>query len=108
IKHRQDGDAESDRLTKAQRASRGLYNVVSKAFEVRKGTKAAGRVDKWVSELASDATFNFESYAECFVSENLVRRYIKDRKLVLSKEALESANKWKGIETESMNKGNIS
>jgi hypothetical protein len=108
IKHRQDGDAESEKLTKAQRASRGLYNVVSKGFEVRKGTKAGGRVDKWVSELASDATFNFESYAECFVSENLVRKYIKDRKVALSKEALESAKKWKGIETESMNKANIS
>jgi hypothetical protein len=108
IKHREEGDPENKRLTKTQRASRGLYNVVAKAFEVRKGTKAGGKVDKWVGELASDATFNFESYAECFVSENLVRKYIKHRRVSLSPEALASAKKWKGIEKDSTNKANIS
>ena len=37
----------------------------------------------WVSELSSDATFNFESYAECFISENLVRKYIKEKRIAL-------------------------
>jgi hypothetical protein len=61
-----------------------------------------------VNDLASDARFNFESYAECFVSENLVRKYIHDRKMTLSPEALESAKEYKQRETVSMNKGNIS
>ena len=86
----------------------GLYNVVSKGFEPKKGTKGAGKVDKWVNDLASDARFNFESYAECFVSENLVRKYIQDRKITLSTEALKSAKTYKQRETASMNRGNIS
>jgi hypothetical protein len=109
IKHRKEGDSENEkRMTKTERASVGLYNVVAKGFEPAKGTKGAGKVDKWVDSLASDARFNFESYAECFVSENLVRRYIEDQKMALSKEALESAKQLKERETESMNKGNIS
>jgi hypothetical protein len=65
-------------------------------------------VDGWVDELSADAAFNFESYAECFVSENLVRKYIEDRSIPLSKEAKEEAARWKGRETENKNKGNIS
>ncbi len=109
IKHRKDGDSENEkRMTKTERASLALYNVVSEGFEPPKGTKGVGKVDKWVNDLASDARFNFESYAECFVSENLVRNYIQDRKMTLSTEALESVKKWKERETDSMNKGNIS
>ena len=109
IKHRKEGDSENEkRMTKTERASLGLYNVVSEGFEPAKGTKGASKVDKWVNDLASDARFNFESYAECFVSENLVRRYIQDQNMTLSTEALESAKKWKERETDSMNKGNIS
>ena len=109
INHRKQGDSENEkRMTKTQRASLGLYNVVSEGFEPAKGTKGRTKVDTWVNDLASDARFNFESYAECFVSENLVRRYIQDQKVTLSTEAIESAKKWKEKETDSMNKGNIS
>lgn len=108
VKHREEGDVENKRLSKAERASLGLYSVVSKGFQPRKGTKGRDKVDKWVDDLAADARFNFESYAECFVSENLVRRYIRDRNMPLSKEALASAKKWKDSEARSMNDGNIS
>ena len=107
-KHRDEGDPENESITKGERASLGLYNVVSKEFEPPKGTKRGAKVDKWVDELASDATFNFESYAECFISENLVRNFIKQKRIVLSTEALEQAKQWKGRETESKNRGNIS
>lgn len=108
IKHRKDGDSENERMTKSARASIGLYNVVSQGFEPPKGSKGVGKVDKWVNDLASDAQFNFESYAECFVSENLVRKYIQDRKMMLSTEALQSVTKYKERETDSMKRGNIS
>jgi hypothetical protein len=58
--------------------------------------------------LSADAAFNFESYAECFISENLVRAYIADRAIPLSDEAKREADKWKKREGESKNKGNIS
>jgi hypothetical protein len=65
-------------------------------------------VESWVAGLSSDAAFNFESYAECFVSENLVRTYIDDRSIPLSAEARAEADRWKKRETDSKQRGNIS
>jgi hypothetical protein len=107
-KHRSDGDPENERITKEKRASLGLYNVVAKQFEPPKGSKAADAVDEWVSDLSEDAAFNFESYAECFISENLVRRYIREKKISLTTEAMREATRWRGRETENKEKGNIS
>jgi hypothetical protein len=85
-----------------------LYNVVTEGFKPPKGSPIADRVDSWVSELANEAEFNFPSYAECFVSENLVRKYIVDQKIALSTEAQKEVEKWKGRETDSKKRGNIS
>lgn len=108
IKHRQEGDPDNPRLSKKERASLGLYGAVSKEYGLPKGKVNRGQVGGWVEDLSSDAAFNFESYADCFVSENLVRKYIKDRKLPLSKEAKAVAKDWKEKEKASKNKGNIS
>lgn len=107
-KHRQDGDPENESITKTERASAGLYNAVAKAYESPKRTKATDKVDGWVDDLSADATFNFESYAECFVSENLVRRYIKEKRIPLSQEAKTQVEQWKSREVESKKRGNIS
>ncbi len=107
-KHREEGDPENESISKAQRASEGLYNAVAKDFEPKQETASARKVEKWVADLSADATFNFESYAECFVSENLVRAYITDRKLPISDEAKAEAERWKQKETDSKNRGNIS
>lgn len=107
-KHREEGDPENENISKAQRASEGLYNAVAKEFEPTERTKPARKVEAWVADLSADAAFNFESYAECFVSENLVRAFITDRKMPLSPEAKTEADKWKKRERESKNRGNIS
>ena len=107
-KHRKEGDPENESISLAQRASEGLYNAVAKEFEQEERTKSARKVEAWVTDLSADAAFNFESYAECFISENLVRTYIVDRKIPLSSEAEAEAKKWKKQECESKNKGNIS
>lgn len=108
IKHREEGDPENPRLSKKQRASLGLFGAVSKDYDLSKGTPNRGKVGGWVNDLSTDAAFNFESYADCFVSENLVRKYIKERKVPLSKEAKDEAAKWKSREVNSKGKGNIS
>ncbi len=108
IKHREEGDPDNPRMTRAQRASGGLYNAVAKEFEPAERTVHARKVEGWVGSLSEDATFNFESYAECFIAENLVRTFITDRKIPLSDEAKEEVEKWKRNETGSKNKGNVS
>lgn len=107
-KHREDGDPENASVSRTQRASEVLFNAVAEDFELVEWTENAKKVESWVADLSADAAFNFESYAECFVSENLVRRYITDRTIPLSDEAKKEADKWKKREGESKNKGNIS
>ena len=107
-KHRKDGDPDNETISKTERASAGLYNAVAKGYESVKRTKATDKVDSWVDDLSADATFNFESYAECFVSENLVRKYIKEKRIPMSPEAQAEAARWKSRETDNKNKGNIS
>ncbi len=107
-KHREDGDPENESISKTERASAGLYNAVAKGYEPAKGSKSADKVDGWVNGLSDDAAFNFESYAECFISENLVRKYIKEKNLPLSNEAQAEAAQWKSKEVDNKNKGNVS
>jgi hypothetical protein len=108
IKHREEGDPDNERLSKKERASLGLYGAVSKEYGLPKGKANRGKVGGWVDDLSDDAAFNFESYADCFVSENLVRKYIKDKKLPLSPEAKAEAKRWKDTEAANKGKGNIS
>lgn len=108
IKHREEGDPDNERMTKRERASRGLYGAVSKEYGLSKGKQSRGKVASWVDELSDDAAFNFDSYADCFISENLVRKYIKEKKLPLSKEAQAQAKVWQEREKVSKGKGNIS
>lgn len=108
IKHREPGDSDNPRLTRKERASRGLFDEVSREFEPPKGAAGHDKVNNWVDALSSDAMYNFESYADCFVSENLLRKYIKDRKVVISPEAAAEAAEWRKREKQSKNRGNIS
>lgn len=108
LKHNQDGDPDNPRMNKKQRKSKELYAAVTESYTFDKGSKNKVLVDRWVKELSDDAQYNFGSYAECFISENLIRKYIEEKKLTLSKEANEEVNKWKTRETDSKNRGNIS
>ncbi|MBL0310933.1 MAG: ATP-binding protein [Bacteroidetes bacterium] len=111
VEFKETGDAESERISKKERTSRDLYNAVSDEYSTpptATGKKSNALVNSWVDELADDASFNFQSYAECFISENLIRKFIQENKKPLSKEAKLEIDKWKRVETDSKNKGNIS
>lgn len=103
-----DGDPDNERITRKERRSRELFNEVSKEYAPPRKSAAKGKVDQWVSDLADDAQFNFSAYADCFVSENLIRKYIKDSSLELSKEAKDEIAERKKNEKLFKNKGNIS
>jgi len=108
IKHKEEGDTENDRISKKERKSRELFDVVAEEYSLPEESVHKKKVDDWVDDLAEDAQFNFSSYAECFISENLVRRYIEDKKIPLSPEAERERDKWKNVEAASKNKANIS
>jgi hypothetical protein len=107
-KYRNDGDPENPSVSPKERKAEELYNAVTADYEIPKGETNWKMVDEWVGALGEDARFNFASYAECYVSENLIRKYIEENKIALSDEAKEEIDKYKGIETGSKGKGNIS
>lgn len=108
IKHREEGDAENERITPKERASVGLYNAVSGEYEPPENSESKQRVDSWVGELREDATFNFESYAESFMSENLIRKYISAKNIQLDATAQQEVQRWKTREETGKRRGNLS
>ncbi|MEX1138917.1 MAG: ATP-binding protein [Bacteroidota bacterium] len=108
IKHREDGDPENKRMTRVERKSRDLYNAVSDEYILGKASKNRKKIDGWVDELGDDARYNFASYAECFISENLVRRYIQEKSIPLSMQATAEVQKRKSNETQFKGKAGIS
>ncbi len=108
LKHNQDGDSDNPRMNKKERKSRELYTAVTEDFTFDKGSKNKIKVDRWVSELSGDAQYNFGSYAECFISENLIRKFIEDKAYPLSPDASKTIAQWKATEVLNKDKGNIS
>ncbi|MDD4977437.1 MAG: ATP-binding protein [Gallionella sp.] len=108
LKHNQDGDPDNLRMNKKERKSRELYTAVTEAFTFDKGSKNKTKVDRWVNELSGDAQYNFGSYAECFISENLIRKYIEEKTLPPSLEAAKIIAEMRDREQKSKDKGNVS
>ena len=112
IKHRSPGDSENPRLSRTERSSGDLFDAVSGEFKVPKPGESVleGRVkiEKWADDLKKDATFNFTSYAECFISENLIRAYIRENKICMNKEARSTSDRYKQQEVRNKRKGNVS
>lgn len=104
----QDGDPDNLKISKKERKSRELFNIVSEEYSLPQKSESKSKVDQWVNELADDAQFNFSSYAECFISENLIRKYIEDKKFPLSPQAVNVANEWKTKVVGHKIKGNLS
>lgn len=108
IGNRQDGDNENPRKTPKQRATMSLVNKTTDEYTPPEDSKNKTKIDKWLKDLNTDAQFNVSSYVDCFMSENLIRKYIKDESIKLSHEAKEEVKKWKKNEDSAKRKGNIS
>jgi len=107
-KHRKEGDSENLTISKKKRKAEELYNAVSEDYSMPEDKESKEKVNVWVGDLAEDAVFNFTSYADCFVSENLIRRFIQDGRIRLSKEAKSESDDWREKEQKNKNKANIS
>ncbi len=104
----QDGDPDDTRITKRERKSRELFNTVVDDFVPPKSSTNRSKVDEWVNSLSDDAQFNLSSYAECFVSENLLRKFIGYKNLTISPEAQKKLIEYKNKEDTAKNAANIS
>jgi len=107
-KHRYDGDPENQRKTKKERKVSELFNAVAEDYQSSEKSVNRKKIDSWIDEIKPDAEFNYESYADCFISENLIRKYIKEKKMAMSKESNIEVKTRRKNEVESKSKGNIS
>ena len=102
---KEEGDDENPRKTKKQRRARSLFDMSSEEYTpVDRNTELEG----WISELQPDAEFNIPAYVDCFLSENLVRKYINSKNVPLTQPATDEINEWKERETKRKGEANIS
>ena len=104
----QEGDDENPRKSKKQRKARDLYNL--SAEDYAQGDDDSGRdiTDRWIGELRSDAEFNLQAYVDCFLSENIVRKYFNYRGGVLEDKFKNEAANWRKREVDGKAEANIS
>jgi len=107
-KHHKTGDSDNPTISQKERKAEELFNEVSKDYEIADAKHRKKKVDEWVNGLTVDARYNFPSYAECFISENLVRRHIGEKKIKLSREAKSEVTKMKKKEKTNKERGNVS
>lgn len=106
--HKADGDSEDTRISRKQRKSGELYNAVASDYESADDeSEEAKKVETWVNDLSDDASFSFSSFAECYIAENLVRKYIQDQGIALTDPANTEVTKWRNKETVSKTAANI-
>ena len=97
------GDDENRRISLKKRAARRLYHLSTEDL------KGPEKSNLWIKELDNDAVFNIQAYTECFISENLLRKYIGDKQIDYTQSS-NIANKIKGFrnaEDKSKVAGNI-
>ncbi len=108
LKRGEEGDVENNRKTKKQRKARDLYTATREEYRPEENAPARDQVDGWLDDLRDDAEFNISAYVDCFLSENLVRKYLDDKKIVLEHSVKSSAEDWRIRENKRKGEANIS
>ncbi|HAL29240.1 MAG TPA: DNA mismatch repair protein [Coriobacteriia bacterium] len=102
------GDEENKRKGKKERRARDLYAAAREEYKPDDDTPTKDQVDAWLDGLRDDAEFNVSAYVDCFLSENLVRKYLSERKIELTDRARNGARDHRGTEAERLRVANIS
>ena len=105
-----EGDEENARKSKKERKARDLYSAAKEEYRLDRDAPQRDRVEQWLNGLRDDAEFNLAAYADCFLSENLLRKFILEHKIqiVPKSGASNEIVVWKDRETKRKNDANIS
>ena len=105
----QEGDEENTkRASKKQRRAAGLYSAAKEEFEADGDDANAKRVNSWLTDLRTDAEFNLSAYIDCFLTENLIRRFISFKRITLKGGAATEVKEWRLRESKRKQDANIS
>ena len=108
LRRGEEGDDENPRKTKKARKARALYSAAAEEFQPQDGAPGKKQVDAWIKGLVDDAEFNLSAYGDCFLSENLVRKYIDEQKLKITPRAKKDADEWRDKEEKNKDAAGIS
>lgn len=103
-----EGDDENKRKSKKERKAIDLLSAAQEEYTPTEGKESKDLVEKWLKELQADATFNIQAYVDCFLSENLLRKFITHKNMKIASSSLNVANQWKQREEQNKSSANIS
>lgn len=122
-KHRKSGDAENESIRPKERKAEELFNETIEEYTTPPGDQDAEistggdmipfriyrrKVEEWADELRNDAMFNIPAYVDCFLSENIVRKFITTEEIPLTKPATTEITQWRDREKHRKGEANIS
>lgn len=116
-KHRKPGDSENKSIPPKERKAEELFNETIEEYMTATddsdmpGThfdKYKKKVEEWADELRNDAMFNIPAYVDCFLSENIVRKYITTERIRLTRPAKSEVTEWRRRERKRKGEANIS
>ena len=104
----EEGDDENKRKSKKERRASGLYSAAREEFKPDDDAPDKKLVNGWLKDLQQDAEFNLSSYVDCFLSENLVRKYINEHGIELTKRSQSEVTEWRKREKDRKDEAGIS
>lgn len=113
-----DGDDENKRKSKKERKAASFVEAAEDEYRGKETEDGAAKtdeddqlpdkVDEWLQSLRPDAEFNVSAYMDCFLSENLLRQYIRDKSPEIVKGVKEEIDEWRKNELKNKEAGNVS
>lgn len=103
----EEGDDENKRSTKKERKAKAFVNEAEKEFSPKTGEPHKKQVDQWLANLRSDAEYNISAYVDCFLTENLLRKFIQNQSIEMTPPARRDIDTWKKREQENLVEANI-
>jgi hypothetical protein len=90
------GDEENTRRSKKERGASNLVAAAEEEYATADAKQEVqDQVEQWLVGLRPDAEFNVSAYVDCFLSENLVRKFIVETGKELTAPAQKDADEWK-------------
>lgn len=103
-----EGDDDNTRKSKRDRKAQALVSEAKKDFQPDDDAPTKDVVEEWLTEMQTDAEFNTSAYVDCFLSENLVRKYLGHKNLSPIDGIQKEIVKFKEREEKSKQAANIS
>ncbi len=103
-----EGDDDNTRKSKRDRKAQALVAEAKKDFQPDDDAPTKDIVEEWLNDMQSDAEFNTSAYVDCFLSENLVRKYIAEKNITPNDGVKNRVTQFKDRETKTKQEANIS